>query len=572
MVHLPLPVEQLKKLLLDEGLISAERFDALLTEADRKNQSIADVLAAEKVVEPAYLNNLIAKAIGVPIVDFTTEKIDKESVNLLPEDIARQRQVIIFKREPDGTLDAAMVDPSDLETRQFLEQRLGGKIRPFLANSEDLNRGFSVYGYELGQDFKKVIEDNVRASLLSQSKNIQEAAGQLPIVGIVDNILSYALASRASDIHIEILEESTFIRYRVDGILYEVMTVSKTIHPALVARLKLLAGLKIDEHFTPQDGRFREQVGNQNIDVRVSVMPTFYGEKVEMRLLEASQKPLSLEEIGMSPDVAKVVSDNLKKSYGMIISCGPTGSGKTTTLYALMNILNRSQVNIATIEDPIEYNMRYINQTQINVQGGITFASGLRALLRQDPNIIMVGEIRDEETAGIAVQAALTGHLLLSSLHTNDAPTAIPRLMDLKVPQFLVSSVLNVIIAQRLVRKLCPSCTYSYEPDDAVKKILRDQLNTLDGDGPKTEIPAIMYRGKGCSSCGFTGYLGRIGIYEVLEVNEKVKQVIIQPNFSVEVLRSVARDNGMKTMFQDGLQKIQLALTTLEEVLRVIRE
>jgi type II secretory ATPase GspE/PulE/Tfp pilus assembly ATPase PilB-like protein len=313
-------------------------------------------------------------------------------------------------------------------------------------------------------------------------------------------------------------------------------------------------------------------VGNQNIDVRVSVMPTFYGEKVEMRLLEASQKPLSLEEIGMSPDVAKIVSDNLKKSYGMIISCGPTGSGKTTTLYALMNILNRSQVNIATIEDPIEYNMRYINQTQINVQGGITFASGLRALLRQDPNIIMVGEIRDEETAGISVQAALTGHLLLSSLHTNDAPTAIPRLIDLKVPPFLASSVLNVIIAQRLVRKVCPTCTYSYEPDAAVKAILKKQLDTLEGDGPKMDLPTILYKGKGCSSCGLTGYLGRIGIYEVLEVNDKVKEVIIQQNFSLEALRSTARANGMKTMFEDGLQKVELALTTLEEVLRVIRE
>ena len=278
---------------------------------------------------------------------------------------------------------------------------------------------------------------------MSQSGNMADVASQLPVVGIVDNILSYAMASRASDIHIEILEDATFIRYRIDGILYEVMSITKAIHPAIVARIKLLAGLKIDEHYAPQDGRFRYQVGNQTIDVRVSVIPTFYGEKVEMRLLEASQKPLSLEELGMSPETVKIVSENLKKAYGMILSCGPTGSGKTTTLYALMNILNRPQVNVTTIEDPIEYNMRYVNQTQINPQAGITFASGLRSLLRQDPNIIMVGEIRDAETADIAVQAALTGHLILSSLHTNDAPTAIPRFFDLNVPPYLVGSVLD---------------------------------------------------------------------------------------------------------------------------------
>ncbi len=413
-MKLPLPADQLKKLLVAENLIAPTRFDELLEEADRKSQSVIDILVSEKIVESNYLSDLIANNLGVPRVDFSIKKLDKDTVKLLGEDIARQRQVILFNKELDGTLDVAMIDPSDLETREFLAERLKAKIKPFLASTEDLNRGFSVYGYELGQDFKKLIDENVRASLTSKSKNAQDAAGDLPIVGIVDNILSYALASRASDIHIEILEESTFIRYRIDGILYQVMDITKAIHPGIAARLKLLAGLKIDEHFTPQDGRFRYTIGNQTIDVRVSTMPTFYGEKIEMRLLESSQKPLSLEELGMAPDVAKIISDNLKKSYGMLISCGPTGSGKTTTLYTLMNMLNRPEVNVTTVEDPIEYNMRYINQTQINPQAGISFASGLRALLRQDPNIIMVGEIRDAETADIAVQAALTGHHLLS--------------------------------------------------------------------------------------------------------------------------------------------------------------
>jgi type IV pilus assembly protein PilB len=572
-MKLPISADQLKKILVDQNLIAPERFDELYQEAERKNQSVIDVVVSQKIVERNYLNGLIASLLGVARADFSAQPVNKETVNLLDEGVARQRQAIVFNKEEDGTYDVAMIDPSDLETREFLAQHLGGKVKPFLASAEDLDRGFSVYGYELGQDFKKIIDDNVRASLVAQSKDATEAAKDLPIVGIVDNILSYALASRASDIHIEILEESTFIRYRIDGILYQVMDITKAVHPGIVARIKLLAGLKIDEHFAPQDGRFRYQLGGtQEIDVRVSTMPTFYGEKVEMRLLESSQKPLSLEELGMLPDTAKIVGENLKKSYGMLIACGPTGSGKTTTLYALMNMLNRPEVNVTTVEDPIEYNMRYVNQTQINQQAGITFASGLRALLRQDPNIIMVGEIRDDETADIAVQAALTGHLLLSSLHTNDAPTAIPRFFDMKIPPFLVSSVLNLVLAQRLVRKICQSCIYSYDADPALMETLEKQVKENGLDPKQVHIPKTLYAGKGCSSCGGTGYRGRFGIYEALEVNEKMKALIAAPRFDLQGVRDEARASGMKTMFEDGLQKIEVALTTMEEVMRVIRE
>ncbi len=569
---IPLPPAQLKKLLVAENLIAGDRFDELFADAQRKNQSVLEVLVAEKVADAKYLNDIVARALGVEVADFSVKTVDKEIVRLLPEDIARQRQVILFAREANGVYDAAMVDPSDLETLEFLTQRLKAKVKPFLAMPEDLNRGYSVYGYELGQDFKKLIEENIRASLAGQAKTIEEAAAQLPIVGIVENILSYAIASRASDIHIEVLEDATLIRYRVDGILYEILSIPKTIHSALVARIKILGGLKIDEHMKPQDGRFRHRIVNQIVDVRVSVMPTFYGEKAEMRLLESSQKPLSLEELGMGPRDAKIVHDNLSNAYGMIISCGPTGSGKTTTLYALMNLVNKPQVNIVTVEDPIEYNMKYINQTQINTQAGVTFASGLRALLRQDPNIIMVGEIRDSETAGIAVQAALTGHLLMSSLHTNDAPTTIPRLFDLQVPPFLVSSVLNVAIAQRLVRKICQSCAYSYEYGPELNKVITDQLTALGIGQTKVNVPKILYRGKGCSVCGMTGYRGRLGIFEILEISGKVKKLIAEPRFDLAGITQEGRNSGMRTMFEDGLEKVELALTTIEEVLRVIRE
>jgi len=570
-MKLPLPTEQFKKKLVDEGLITPERFDSLLDESERKNQSFLDILISERVVDSEFLGSFLAQAIGVERVNFITKPLDEKIVKVLPEEIARQRQVVLFGIEPSGVYDAAMSDPSDLETIEFLTQYLKAKIKPFLAMPDDLNRGFSVYGYRMGQDFKKIIEENIRASLRSQSKSAAEAAAELPIVGIVDNVLSYAVASRASDIHIEILEEETLIRYRVDGIMYEVLKVPKVIHPALVARIKLLSGLKIDEHYKPQDGRFRHEIVNVMVDVRVSVMPTYYGEKVEMRLLEAGQKPLSLEELGMLSDVGKRVMANLKKSYGMIIVCGPTGSGKTTTLYAVMNLLNKPEVNIVSVEDPIEYNMRYVNQTQINTQAGITFASGLRALLRQDPNIIMVGEVRDDETAEISVQAALTGHLLLSSLHTNDAPTAIPRLFDLKIPPFLAASVLNIVIAQRLVRHICLNCIYSYEPGPELKKVIMDQVGA-GGLSENIHIPKMLYRGKGCTVCGGTGYHGRFGIFEVIDVDDKIKKLITAEHFDLDALRKAAQENGMKTMFEDGLEKVELALTTIEEVLRVIRE
>lgn len=570
-MHLPVSLPQLKNKLVQDNLISSERFDELVAEAERKNENILDVLTFERIVAEDYLNDFFASSLGVEIADLSSKTIDEKAVRMLPEDIARQRQAVVFGQEPDGTLDVAMADPSDLETIEFLTERLKSKIKPYLAKSDDLSRVFSIYGIELTENFKKIIEENIQESLRSRTKTVEEAAAQLPIVAIVDNLLSYAVSLRASDIHLEILEENTLVRYRIDGILYEVLKIPKEVHPALVARIKILAGLKLDEHHKPQDGRFRDQISNQFIDVRVSAMPTFYGEKIEMRILASAERPLSLEELGVLGTNAKIVSENLKKAYGMILSCGPTGSGKTTTLYSMMNILNKPEVNVVTVEDPIEYNIRYVNQTQINPAAGITFAAGLRSLLRQDPNIIMVGEIRDSETANIAIQAALTGHLILSSLHTNDAPTAIPRLFDLGIPPFLVAATLNLIIAQRLVRRICQTCIYSYEITPAIKELIAKQLQEL-GLETKTEIPKLLFQGKGCNVCSSVGYQGRIGIFEALEITDTIKKAIIEPPFSAEAVRREARANGFKTMFEDGIDKVQLGQTTIEEVLRVIRE
>lgn len=569
---LPIPASQLKARLIQENLTTPEKFDALAEEANLKNQNLIELLISERVADSTYMNRMVADLLGVELVNFNVTPINPDIVKIIPEEIARQRQIIIFSKEADGTLDVAMTDPSDLSALEYLEQHLRAKVKPYLATQSDLNRGYSVYGSQLTSDFKTIIEKNIQETLRNQGKTAEESAGQIPIVAIVDNIMSYAISLRASDIHLEVLEDVTLIRYRVDGILYEIMRIPKIVHTALVARLKLLAGAKIDEHYEPQDGRFRYQSANQTVDVRVSIMPTFYGEKIVMRLLESSQKPLSLDELGFLPDIAKILGENLKKTYGMLIACGPTGAGKTTTLYALMNMLNKPNVNIVTVEDPIEYNMRYVNQSQVNAKAGVTFASGLRAILRQDPNIIMVGEIRDKETANISVQAALTGHLLLSSLHTNDAPTAIPRLFDLEIPPFLVGSVLNLVVAQRLVRKICKSCIYSYQPEAEVSKLLADQVEELGLKVKSYTVPKLLFRGKGCAVCNDTGYQGRAGIYEVLSISEAIRKIIVSPEFDLDKLREQAAEEGMVTMFEDGLKKAELGVTTIDEVLRVIRE
>jgi type IV pilus assembly protein PilB len=569
---IPIPVTEIKNKLLEDGLITEERFNIYLEEARRKNQNLIDILISENVVDSNYLYQFLASYLGVEWFQPNKHIINETIVKSLPENIAREKQVIVFNKEPDGTLDVAMVDPSDLNTIEYLKQYFDASIKPFLISVENLNYGFKIYGSTTTEDFKKLIEENIERSLRSQKRSLEEAAADLPIVAIVDNLISYAVSLRASDIHIEILEENTLIRYRIDGILREIMRIPKVIHSALVARIKILAGLKIDEHMRPQDGRFRFNAPNQIIDVRVSIMPTFYGEKIEMRLLEATQKPLSLQELGLMNNNLKAVERNLEKTYGMLLVTGPTGSGKTTTLYALMNILNKPEVNICTIEDPIEYNMRYINQSQINPEAGITFAGGLRALLRQDPNIIMVGEIRDAETAQIAVQAALTGHLLLSSLHTNDAPTAIPRLIDLGIPNYLVAQVINIALAQRLVRRICTNCIYSYEVTSEIKNIILNQLKEVKAPDPESKIPKILFRGKGCENCGETGYKGRIGIFEFIENTEEIKKLILSENLSTDALWEEARKNGSETMFEDGLKKASLGITTIDEVLRVIRE
>ncbi len=570
-----LPPEKLRDILLKAGVIDAQSFDELRIEAERKQQNVVETILSKGIVNKDYFYLLLAKSLGVPRVNLSVVKIDETALRLLPEELARKRKVIVFgEDEMTRKYKVAMEDPIDLETVDFLSLRLGKPIEPFLATEDDLNQGFSLYEQRLTEDFKTSIEQSVKESLRAkaQGATLEEAAQDIPIVAIVDNLLSYAISSRASDIHFEALEDGVLVRYRIDGILHEIIRMPKEILPAIVARIKILSSLRIDEHTHPQDGRFRYKIGGSSVDIRVSIIPTFYGEKMVLRLFTAAQKPVSLTDLGLFEDQVKLIEDAIEKTYGMVLACGPTGSGKTTTLYSILNILNRPEVNIITVEDPIEYDMRYVNQMQVNNAAGITFANGLRSILRQDPNIIMVGEIRDGETANISVQAALTGHLVLSSIHTNDAPTVIPRFVDMGVQPFLVSAVINTILAQRLVRKVCIDCIESYVPSKEMLASIEKELADLNVDPRSVKLPGTFYKGAGCKVCNHTGFMGRMGIFEILNVSEEIRKLIISESFNLDNLRTLARKEGMKTMFEDGLKKVERGMTTIEEVFRVIRE
>lgn len=568
-----LPQEKVREILTAAGIINEDTFQTLLKEAEHKRQNIVDLLISQNLISKDYYISLVAREFGVERVNLLARGIDENLLNLLPEEVARQKKAIVFGREQNGALSVAMEDPTNLEIVDYLSLRLSAPLKTYLATEDELNRGFSLYEAQRAKDFKQVIDESIKESLrLGTKGDPQKAATELPIVAVVDNLLVFAVTLRASDVHFEVLDDLVLVRYRIDGMLREVIRMPKSIHPAIVARIKIISELRVDEHNRPQDGRFKQKIGDQMIDIRVSILPTYYGEKIVLRLLTSSQKPLSFNELGIFGANQSILKSAISKTYGMVLVCGPTGSGKTTTLYTVLNMLNRPEVNIITVEDPIEYDMRYVNQVQVNSAAGITFSSGLRSILRQDPNIIMVGEIRDGDTANIAVQAALTGHLVLSTIHTNDALTAIPRLVDMGVPPFLVAVVVNTVSSQRLTRRIHLNCITSYLPSQDILDGLERQYNELGIPQEKRRLPKTLYRGKGCNTCGHTGYEGRIGIYEMLDVTEEIRALIISRDFNLDKLKAMARSQGMVSMFEDGMEKIERGLTTVEEVMRVVRE
>ncbi len=564
--------EKLKSVLLDSGLVSEDDFNLALEESSRSGQSIPNILIGNEKITEDYFTELMASYYNVPIINLKKENIERSVLELIPEVYAKSKNIIIFNKDNDrGVLKVAMLDPYDYQTIEYLKAKFNMWIEPYITTYSNLRYGLKQYKQNINVGFEEIISSNIEESLnLAKDNDLSKGASAVPIVSILDHIIDQAITLNSSDIHFEPLENTLLVRFRIDGIMSEILKLPQEIAPILVARVKILANLQIDEHRIPQDGRFRfEMEDSSNVDVRVNIMPIFHGEKVEMRLLRNSARPLTLKDLGFSERASVLLSEEIKKPHGMILVTGPTGHGKTTTLYAILHILNTPLVNITTIEDPVEYEFPRVNQTQVNVKAGITFANGLRALLRQNPDIIMVGEIRDDETVEIAIQAALTGHLVLSSLHTNDAPSAIPRLLDMKAQAFLISSTVNLVVAQRLVRKICTSCVGSYEVSDEIKSTIEKQAE-ISGVS-NVSIPKILYRGHGCKVCNNSGFLGQIGIFEVFPINSDIREMIVREAHEDE-LRKKAIEEGMVTMFMDGLEKVERGITTIEEILRVVNE
>ncbi len=571
------------KLILDKAdILNKEEFDKIAKEASTLGKKTEYYLEEKKIISTETLYESAASFYKIPFIRLKNQTIRKDVLFLVPEKIASIHQIVSFDAD-NKTLKLAITNPGNIEILEFIKKKTGLKLELHLTSPDNIKEVLKQYHKSLKAEFDYLDTGAKGAKNKSDgNQDLKKLATDLPVVRIVDTLLEYYVLEGASDIHIEPEEKKVSIRYRVDGILHNVMILPKTVQSGIIARIKILSNLKVDEHRLPQDGRFKIVTNDYKISFRVSILPTFDGEKIVMRLLSEKAQTLTLEQLGFQPGPFEIVKRNIEKPNGIMLVTGPTGSGKTTTLYTVLGILNTPKVNISTIEDPIEYRMEHVNQSQVNSKIGYTFASGLRAFLRQDPDIIMVGEIRDEETAEIAIHAAMTGHSVLSTIHTNDAATTMPRLAEMGVPTFLVASTMNLIIAQRLVRKICPNCIQSYNLDKEDIKELEKQidisgiLHTLEKQ--KTILNAkkglanlLFYRGKGCKKCSNSGYKGRIGIYEILENNESVASLILK-NASAQDINKQALSDGMLRMVEDGFIKAKNGITTLEEVLRVTKE
>ena len=576
---------QLKAFLLDTKLITKKKLEEAEKKIKKTNQKLAQVLVKDNIISQEQLNKLQAYILGIPFVNLEKEIIPKEILQIIPEPIARRHNIIPFRKKGQE-LEVAMLDPEDLQTIEFIKKKSDLKILPRLTNVISIKNTLKQYQKSLEVEFGELIKKESQIVALPAEKGeeskeeLEKAAEQMPIIKIVDTLLKHAILQQASDIHIEPLEKEIIVRYRIDGILHDTMTLPKRIHSGITARIKILSNLKLDEHRLPQDGRFKIETAEYKISFRVSILPVYDGEKVVLRLLPEDVKGLTLEKLGLRDEALEKVHKNIKRSNGIILVTGPTGCGKTTALYTIMDILNKPGVNISTIEDPIEYRMPRINQTQVKPKIGLTFANGLRSLVRQDPDIIMVGEIRDNETASLAINASLTGHLVLSTLHTNSAAGAFPRMIDMKAEPFLIASTTNLVIAERLVRRLCPETKQKY-------KLSSDEIKSLATEIDLEKILRILkkekiikakdnwsdinfYRAVKSEECP-DGYKGRIGIFEVLEVSETIKELIIKEVISDQIEKQ-ARKEGMLTMLEDGFIKIAQGITSIEEVLRVTQE
>ena len=555
-----LSLDELKKIIIKSGLVKPEEFDAAVEVAHDQNKSIVAVLSERGQVLEKFLGQIIADYLKVPYADIRDQPIHSKILSQIPENFALNKRVAAFAQS-DGQLEVAMEDPKDIKSISVLEKKTAQTVVPFFTLPEVLNQALDFYRQDVEKDFEKIILESA-----SQAKGYTSGE-ELPVIKLLETLLEFAAAKAASDVHIENVGDKVVVRFRVYGKLQDVLELPAAVQQGIITRIKILTNLKIDEHRIPQDGRFRFRHLDDEISVRVSILPTYFGEDAELRLLSAAERPKTLDDLGLRDRNLEIVLAEIKKPSGMILSTGPTGSGKTTTLYDILNLLNTEEVNICTVEDPIEYGLRRVNQVQINPITGLTFAAGLRSILRHDPNIILVGEIRDAETAEIAVHAALTGHLLLSSLHTADAVSTIPRLYDLGVQPYLIGSTLRLVIAQRLVAKSCQSCLDATPLEQSLIEGLKERFGAK---LPKSILDKNLqlHVGKGCPVCNHTGFLGRIGLFEVLKISEKIKELIFKKATAPQILAQATAE-GFKTILEDGVEKVESGLTTLEEVIRV---
>lgn len=562
----------LSDILLSDGLLTQEQYDDIKVKTASSGQSEDTIVENLGIVPEVKLAEAKAKLLDIPFVSLATTSFSPQALGFVPRAVAERFSLIPFAfDEKTQLLSVAMSNPVDLEAVTFVREKTGQNIKTYASSKTEVDRAIDQqYRQELVGEVGEALKETQTKNKIKtiDTQQIAQIIKEAPIAKIVSTILEYAVTSRASDIHIEPMEDRMRVRYRIDGILYDRLSLPRSVQEAVISRIKILSEMKIDEHRTPQDGRFNFKIDEKEVDLRISVLPTVYGEKIVMRLLRKSGGVPTLQELGLSGASLKNLETAMLRPHGIIIVVGPTGSGKTTTLYSVLNKLNTTRVNISTLEDPVEYQMPGINQVQVNPAVGLTFAEGLRSFLRQDPNIILVGEIRDQETTELAIQAALTGHLVFSTLHTSSASGALPRLLDLGAETFLLASTINAVLGQRIVRKICSQCKIDIVPP----KQLIDEMKAVLGKYFPAQMQVIkFYKGKGCAECGGAGYKGRVGIFETLPITEKVSALILQHADSGTIEKQAVFE-GMITMKQDGYLKVLAGVTTIEEVLRVAQE
>ncbi len=555
-----LPDDQLKAILEKSGSVPHDILEVLFKSAGSEHSSLSKQLIAQHVLSEEQLGEILASAMQIPFVTLSKLNISPEVFAIVPQRIRRKSKVVAYAKD-NQTLKVAMTDPRSKSVVEMLEKKTGLKVEVAYATDSDLGSMINLNKKAL----QVTVDDLLKKEIALATRTETDS---LPIAKIVDTLINTAYEDRTSDIHIEPQEAESLVRFRIDGVLQDVLRMPKQIHDRMITRIKVLSSLRTDEHMSAQDGKMRVQIPEEQLDIRVSILPVTGGEKAVLRLLSSKSREYSLASLGMSPDDLAKLERAYAQTYGMILSTGPTGSGKTTSIYAILKILNIREKNITTIEDPVEYWIGGANQVQVNVKTNLTFADGLRSILRQDPNIIFVGEIRDNETAGIAVNAALTGHLVLSTLHTNDAATAIPRLSDMGVEPFLVASTVRVIIAQRLLRKICDGCKESMQFTQA-ELTKHFSIETLKKYFPDSQ-DITTYHGAGCKLCHQTGYKGRLGVFEVLEVSKDIRKLIAE-KADADLINQQAIKEGMHSMLDDAMTKVQEGLTTIEEVIRVTK-